>query len=89
MADFHGHGYRLLHEFYGFSREGFPAVTTRVSLLKPELEPLRRASLRDRVHGPYLERPTYSGGAKGAGSAVSAVAQQAADLVGSEKLKSG
>jgi hypothetical protein len=30
-------------EYHAFSREGFPAVTALVSLLKPELEPLRRA----------------------------------------------
>lgn len=33
-------------EYRGFSREGFPAVTALVSLLKPELNPLRRRNPR-------------------------------------------
>jgi hypothetical protein len=33
-------------EYRAFSREGFPAVTALVSLLKPELEPLRHAERR-------------------------------------------
>jgi hypothetical protein len=30
-------------EYRAFSREGFPAVTALVSLVRPELEPLRRS----------------------------------------------
>jgi hypothetical protein len=33
-------------EYRAFSREGFPAVTALVSLLRPELEPLRLADRR-------------------------------------------
>jgi len=34
-------------EYRAFSREGFPAVTALVSLLGPELEPLRRSERRE------------------------------------------
>ena len=34
-------------EYCAFSREGFPAVTALVSLLRPELEQLRRANRRE------------------------------------------
>jgi hypothetical protein len=34
-------------EYQAFSREGFPAVTALVSLLKPELVPLRLADWRE------------------------------------------
>jgi hypothetical protein len=33
-------------EYRAFSREGFPAVTALISLLRPELEPLRLADRR-------------------------------------------
>ena len=34
-------------EFHAFSREGFPAVTALVSLVKPELEALRHSNRRE------------------------------------------
>ena len=34
-------------EYRAFSREGFPAVTALVSLVRPELEPLRRSDRRE------------------------------------------
>lgn len=34
-------------EYRAFSREGYPAVTALVSLLRPELEPLRLADRRE------------------------------------------
>ena len=34
-------------EYRAFSREGFPAVTALVSLLRPELEPLGRVARRE------------------------------------------
>jgi hypothetical protein len=34
-------------EFRAFSREGFPAVTALISLVKPELETLRRTKQRE------------------------------------------
>jgi hypothetical protein len=34
-------------EYAAFSREGFPALTALVSLLRPELEPLRKAAPKE------------------------------------------
>jgi hypothetical protein len=34
-------------EYRAFTREGFPAITALVSLLRPELEPLRRSERRE------------------------------------------
>jgi hypothetical protein len=34
-------------EYRAFSREGFPAVTARISLMRPELEPLRRTKRQE------------------------------------------
>jgi hypothetical protein len=49
-------------EYRAFSREGFPAVTALVSLIEPELEPLRLAN-----------RPEFHAGKQFVGWAVGAV----------------